>query len=74
MFEQKPQLVEDALENLKKHQQELIKRIELVKKEALTSEEELDDAFAARQCLHELSANSSPNSDTTDVYRSDKSI
>jgi hypothetical protein len=28
----------------------------------------------ARQCLHELSANSSPNSDTTDVYRSDKSI
>ena len=27
-----------------------------------------------RQCLHELSANSSPNSDTTDVYRSDKSI
>ena len=28
----------------------------------------------SRQCLHELSANSSPNSDTTDVYRSDKSI
>lgn len=48
LFEQKPQLVEDALENLKKHQQELIKRIELVKKEALTSEEELDDAFAAK--------------------------
>ena len=30
--------------------------------------------YCLRQCLHELSANSSPNSDTTDVYRSDKSI
>ena len=28
----------------------------------------------SRYCLQELSANSSPNSDTTDVYRSDKGI
>ena len=42
-------------------------------KASLLSEEGIK-ANRLRQCLHELSANSNPNSDTTDVYRSDKSI
>lgn len=31
-------------------------------------------ALPARQCLHELGTHSSPNSDTTNVYRSNKRI
>ena len=34
----------------------------------------LEHTRLIRYCLHELSEDSSPNSDTTDVYRSDKGI
>jgi len=48
LFEQKPNLVEDALESANVRKQELLERIEWVKSETLTSLQELDDAYDAK--------------------------
>lgn len=49
LFEQKPLLIEQALASAKNQRQELQDRIELAKKETLTSQEELNDAYAAKE-------------------------
>ncbi len=48
LFEQKPRLVEEALIAVKDSRQDLIDRIELAKKETLTSQQELEDAYTAK--------------------------
>lgn len=48
LFEQKPHLIKEALESAKGKRQELLERIELAKKETLTSQQELNDAYDAK--------------------------
>lgn len=48
LFEQKPLLIKKALESTKEQREELINRIELAKKETLTSQQELDDVYVAK--------------------------
>lgn len=48
LFEQKPRLIMKALVSAKEQRQELLDRIEWAKKETLTSQQELDDAYAAK--------------------------
>lgn len=48
LFKQKPLLRKEALESAKRQRQELLDRIQLAKKETLTSQEELNDAYAAK--------------------------
>lgn len=48
LFAQKPRLIEKALESENRHRKKLLERIEWAKKEILTSEQELEDAYAAK--------------------------
>lgn len=48
LFAQKPRLVDEVLISAKKQKQDILDRIEWVKKEVLTSQKELDDVYAAK--------------------------
>lgn len=48
LFEQKPLLIKSALDSTKGQRQELLNRIEWVKKETLSSKQELDDVYVAK--------------------------
>lgn len=48
LFEQKQHLIEEALGFANEQRLELLDRIERIKKETLTSQQELDDAYAAK--------------------------
>jgi hypothetical protein len=48
LFEQKTRLIEDGLKKSKEQRQELLDRMEWVKKENLTSQQELDDVYTAK--------------------------
>lgn len=48
LFEQKPLLIRKALDSANEQKKELLNRIEWAKKETLTSQEELDDAYDAK--------------------------
>ena len=48
LFEQKPRLIEESLKSAKGQRQELLDRIEWAKKETLISQEELVDAYDAK--------------------------
>ncbi len=48
LFEHKPRLIDESLESAKGQRQELLDRMEWAKKETLTSQQELDDAYAAK--------------------------
>ncbi len=48
LFEQKPLLIKKAFESAHESRKELLDRIKCAKKEILTSQQELDDAYAAK--------------------------
>ena len=48
LFKQKPLLIRKALESANQQRKELLNRIEWAKKETLTTQQELDDAYAAK--------------------------
>ena len=47
LFEQKQQLIEEALKSAKERRQDMLVRIEWAKKETMKSKQELDDAYTA---------------------------
>lgn len=48
LFKQKPRLIDEALETAKERRQDISDRIDWAKKETLTSQQELDDAYTAK--------------------------